>query len=106
MDETLKKQIEEYVSKNKVMVFMKGTPDRPQCGFSKSVVDVLDSHNVPFGYCNILENPEIRQWIKEYSDWPTLPQVFISGEFVGGCDIVLELHDSGELEKMLEKIKS
>ena len=105
MKDEIKKQITGYISKNKVMVFMKGTPDMPQCGFSKTVVDILNFHDVSFGHCNILEDQDLRQGIKEYSDWPTIPQVFIDGEFVGGCDIILELNNSGELGKMLEKVK-
>mgnify|MGYP001599385775 CR=1 FL=1 len=82
---------------------MKGTTDEPQCGFSAQVVSVLKSYNVPIKAVNILEDEEIRQGIKEYSDWPTIPQLYVNGEFIGGCDIVTELHANGELADILNK---
>ena len=99
----IKDQIEKDVKENKVMLYMKGTADSPQCGFSARVVEVLKSHGVPFKAKNILDDPELRQGIKEYSDWPTIPQLYINGEFIGGCDITMELHASGELAKILGK---
>ena len=80
---------------------MKGTPQAPMCGFSARTVEILESYKLPVKGINILENDEIRQGIKEFSNWPTIPQVFINGEFVGGCDIVTEMHDSGELKKII-----
>jgi monothiol glutaredoxin len=82
---------------------MKGTANEPQCGFSGKVISVLNSYNVPIKTFNILEDEEIRQGIKEYSDWPTVPQLYVNGEFIGGCDIVTELHDNGELAAILNK---
>lgn len=94
-------QIAEQVKTNKIIVYMKGTPSFPMCGFSAATVQVLDSYNVPYESVNVLENPAIRDGIKSYSSWPTVPQVYINGEFVGGCDIVREMHASGELEPLI-----
>jgi len=94
-------QIAEQVKHNKIIVYMKGTPSFPMCGFSAATVQVLDSYNVPYESVNVLENPAIREGIKHYSSWPTVPQVYINGEFVGGCDIVREMHDNGELEPLI-----
>lgn len=96
-------QIKNDISKNKVVVYMKGTPEAPMCGFSAQTVSVLKTHGVSFLARNVLESPELRQGIKDFTEWPTIPQVFINGEFVGGCDIVTELHESGELAKLLGK---
>lgn len=85
------------------MIYMKGSPDFPQCGFSAQVVHVLQSYGIKFGSKNILEDPALRQGIKDFSDWPTVPQVYINGEFIGGCDITLELHEKGELKKLLQE---
>jgi len=98
---TVLAQIEEQVKKSKILVFMKGTPSFPMCGFSAATVQVLDSYNVPYESVNILEDPAIREGIKRYSNWPTIPQVYINGEFVGGCDIVREMHANGELEPLI-----
>ena len=95
--------IDDTISNNKVVLFMKGTADFPQCGFSSSVVHILNTLNIIFKDVNVLENAEIRQGIKDYSDWPTIPQLYINGEFIGGCDIVKELHANGELEVMLRQ---
>jgi len=103
MDENIKQRIESDVKTNKVMLYMKGTVDEPQCGFSAQVVSVLKSYDVPFETFNILEDDDIRQGIKEYSDWPTVPQLYVNGEFIGGCDILTEMHSSGELKEVLEK---
>lgn len=101
MDDQTKQQIENQVKTNKVFLYMKGTPDAPQCGFSNQAVHILRQLETEFGACNILADENIRQAIKEYSDWPTIPQLYINGEFVGGCDIMTELFESGELKKML-----
>ena len=80
---------------------MKGTPEAPQCGFSAQAVAILKSYNMPFGAFNIFTDEDIRQGIKEYADWPTIPQLYINGEFIGGCDIMTELHQNGELKELL-----
>ena len=104
MDENIKKKIEEELEKNPVCLFMKGTPEVPQCGFSLAVSNVLNHLEVNFKGINVLEDQEIREGIKEYSDWPTIPQLYIKSEFVGGCDIVKEMFEKGELQnKLLEK---
>lgn len=103
MDEQLKERIEKDIKNNKVMLYMKGTPDEPQCGFSAQVISVLKTYDVPFKTFNILDDEDIRRGIKEYSDWPTVPQLYVNGEFVGGCDILTEMHNDGELKKILEK---
>jgi monothiol glutaredoxin len=97
-----KKQIDQMLKDNKIFVFMKGNKLMPQCGFSNNVVQILNSLGVPFETCDILSDPEIRQSIKEYSNWPTIPQVYINGEFVGGSDIMIELYQSGELQQIVE----
>ena len=96
--------IKDQVSKNRVVLYMKGTPDFPQCGFSANAVGILRACGVdqPFTV-NVLENPEIRDGIKQYANWPTIPQLYVNGEFVGGSDIMVEMYQSGELQKMLEK---
>ena len=98
------KRIDQLVKKDTVVVFMKGDAVQPKCGFSKAVVDILNIHGVTFQTYNVLEDEEIRSGIKEYSSWPTIPQVFFQGEFIGGCDIMLEMHRSGELVEELKKI--
>ena len=103
MDEQLRQRIENDLKNNKVILYMKGTADMPMCGFSGKTVAILKQYNVPFNTFNILEDEDIRQGLKEYSDWPTFPQLYVNGELVGGCDIVSELHESGELEKILGK---
>lgn len=95
-------RIQNEISKNKVVVFMKGTPDAPQCGFSAATVEILKSFPYPFRGVDILSNPDIREALPGYSNWPTFPQVFIDGKLVGGCDIVHELRDSGELANLLK----
>ncbi|KAF6753113.1 monothiol glutaredoxin-5 [Ephemerocybe angulata] len=97
--------IQNAVKAAPVVLFMKGTPDAPQCGFSRAVVQVLDLHGVPaekMQTYNVLADAELRSGIKEFSEWPTVPQIYINGEFVGGCDILLGMHQSGELETLLE----
>lgn len=105
MDPAIRKQIENDIKNNKVMLYMKGTPEAPQCGFSAQVISFIKEYGVPFKACNILENEAIRSGIKEYSDWPTIPQLYVNGEFIGGCDIVTELHNNGELADIFEKAK-
>jgi monothiol glutaredoxin len=94
-------RIGEIVKKNDVVLFMKGTPLFPQCGFSSRAVTILEHLGVPFESVDVLQDPEIRQGIKEYSDWPTIPQLYVKGEFVGGSDIMLEMFQSGELQQLV-----
>ena len=101
MDESIKKKIDDIIEKNKVCLFMKGTPDVPQCGFSLAVSNVLKHLGVNFKGINVLEDNEIREAIKEFSDWPTIPQLYINKKFIGGCDIVKEMFEKGELQKIL-----
>ena len=103
MSEDIKKKINDLVKNNKVCLFMKGTPEVPQCGFSLAVANVLKHLNVKFKSVNVLENDEIRQEVKLYSDWPTIPQLYIMGEFIGGSDIIKEMFEKGELKTLLEK---
>ncbi len=103
MTDELKQKIEDQIKSNAIFLYMKGTPDFPQCGFSATAVDILDQYKVKFETFNIFDDQDIREGIKEYSDWPTIPQLYANGEFVGGCDILIELHNSGELTKVLEK---
>ena len=96
--------IKEQVTANRVVLYMKGTPDFPQCGFSANAVGILRACGLgQFHTVNVLENPDIRQGIKEYANWPTIPQLYVNGEFIGGSDIMIELYQSGELKKMLEQ---
>lgn len=95
-------RIENLIKQNKIMVFMKGNKLMPQCGFSNNVVQILNVLGVPFETFDVLEDPDIRQGIKEYSSWPTIPQVYINGEFVGGSDILIELYQKGELQQVVE----
>lgn len=95
-------RINNYVTKDDVVLFMKGTPIFPQCGFSSVVTQVLQHIGVDFETYNVLEDMDIREGIKAYSDWPTIPQLYVKGEFVGGCDIVKEMFESGELQKLFE----
>ncbi|MBM3620847.1 MAG: Grx4 family monothiol glutaredoxin [Alphaproteobacteria bacterium] len=95
-------RIKEEVTTNDVVLFMKGTPVFPQCGFSAAVVEVLDHMGVRFKGVNVLVDPAIRQGIKEFSDWPTIPQLYVKGEFIGGCDIVREMYETGELEQVFK----
>lgn len=100
-----KKNLDKIVRDNKVVVFMKGVPNQPMCGFSNAVVQVLRMHGVDeYESFNILEDEELRREMKNYSNWPTFPQVYVGGEFLGGCDIVMQLHRNGELIEELEKV--
>ncbi|MBF0281246.1 MAG: Grx4 family monothiol glutaredoxin [Zetaproteobacteria bacterium] len=101
MSEGILDKIDQLVKSKDVVLFMKGTPEMPQCGFSQQVVQVLNVHGVAFTAVNILLDPEVRQGIKDYSNWPTIPQLYIKGEFIGGCDIVTEMHGNGELAALL-----
>ncbi len=102
MTPELKARIDKLVQENKVLVFMKGSKLMPQCGFSNNVVQILNTLGVPYETVDILADFEIRQGIKEYSNWPTIPQIYINGEFIGGSDIAIELYQSGELQQMVE----
>ncbi|OQR69257.1 glutaredoxin-related protein 5 [Tropilaelaps mercedesae] len=97
------KHIENMVKKSRVVVFMKGIPDEPKCGFSSAVIQVMKMHNVPFDAYDVLQDEGLRHEIKEFSNWPTIPQVYINGEFVGGCDIILDMHKNGDLIEELTK---
>ncbi len=97
----VKTRIQEMIDKAPVVLFMKGTKSFPQCGFSAAVVDILKNEGVDFEAVNVLSDPELREGIKDFSSWPTIPQLYIKGKFIGGCDIVTELHRSGELKKAL-----
>jgi len=101
MADATQTKIDEQVKKNKIILYMKGTPSFPMCGFSAATIQVLDSYNVAYESVNVLEDPAIRDGIKRYSNWPTVPQLYINGEFVGGCDIVREMHAKGELEPLI-----
>ena len=96
-------RIKQDVETNKIVIYMKGTPEMPRCGFSAAAVQVLQSIGEPFKAVDVLADPEVWQGVKEYSDWPTIPQVFIGGQFVGGCDIVRELHAKGELASLVRQ---
>lgn len=100
----IKDKIKNLINENEVCLFMKGTPDSPQCGFSMAVTNLLKHLKVNFKGINVLEDEKLRQGIKEYSDWPTIPQLYIKNEFIGGCDIVKEMFEKGELkDKLIEK---
>ena len=101
MDE-INKKIKTIIESNNIVLFMKGTPQVPQCGFSMAVSNILKHLKVKFEGVNVLENNEIRQGIKDYTDWPTIPQLYVKGEFVGGCDIIKEMFEKGELKKLFE----
>ena len=102
MNEEISKLIKNDITQNQVCLFMKGTPDAPQCGFSMAVCNMLKILDVDFKGINVLENQELRVGIKSFSDWPTIPQLYIKGEFVGGCDIVKEMFESKELQKLFD----
>ena len=102
MNDKIKNMIQNEIDNNEVCLFMKGTPDAPQCGFSMAVSNMLKILEVNFKGINVLENQELREGIKVFSDWPTIPQLYIKKEFVGGCDIVKEMYENGELKQILE----
>ena len=103
MNENIKEKINNLIKENEVCLFMKGTPEVPQCGFSLAVSNVLKHLSVKFIGINVLEDSEIREGIKAYSDWPTIPQLYVKSEFIGGCDIIKEMFEKGELQKKLEE---
>jgi monothiol glutaredoxin len=94
-------RIKDQLGSHPIVLYMKGSPDFPQCGFSAQTVQILKACNAQFMYINILEDPEVREALKEYSNWPTYPQLYVSGELVGGCDIIVDMHNKGELEGLL-----
>lgn len=101
---TLTEQIKNDIETNPIILYMKGTKQMPMCGFSSTVVNILNMHGVNYKDVNILEDPDIRVRLSEYSNWPTIPQLFVNGELVGGCDITIELHNNGELEKIFSAV--
>jgi monothiol glutaredoxin len=104
MDDVLK-MIDKQVKENPVMLYMKGTPQQPQCGFSLQAVRILNALGVDFGSVNVLQYPAVREGVKLYSEWPTVPQLYVAGEFVGGCDIMTSMYNDGELEKLFKEKK-
>ena len=102
MEEKIKSEIQNYIDNNDVCLFMKGTPDAPQCGFSMAVSNILKILEVNYKGINVLDDQSIREGIKVFSDWPTIPQLYVKKEFVGGCDIVKEMYESGELKKVFD----
>lgn len=106
MAEEVVERIEAAIRGNKVMVFMKGTPSFPRCGFSAATVEMLEELGVPFASADVLADPDLREAIKAYSNWPTIPQVYIDGQFVGGCDIMRELYESGELKTLVQTARA
>jgi monothiol glutaredoxin len=103
MTQSVQEKIDALVKDNKLLVFMKGTPQFPQCGFSAATVQILSTVGYPFEAVNVLEDNEIRNGIKAYSNWPTIPQIFVDGEFIGGCDILIEMHNRGELKPLIQE---
>ena len=100
----IQERIRKVIEENSVMLFMKGSPDFPQCGFSGRVVQILDACGAEFGSADVLMDPELREGIKAYSNWPTIPQLYIHGELIGGSDIVMEMHENGELKKKIDSV--
>jgi monothiol glutaredoxin len=101
---TILDELDEQVKANPILLYMKGSPDAPQCGFSSKASQILIACGKPFSFVDILSNPQIRANLPEYSDWPTFPQLFVNGELVGGSDILSELHESGELQKIIDEV--
>ncbi|MFK7867115.1 MAG: Grx4 family monothiol glutaredoxin [Alphaproteobacteria bacterium] len=106
MEANIKAAFDELVQNNDIVLFMKGTPVFPQCGFSAAVVQILNHMDAKFHGVNVLDDPDIRNGIKEYSQWPTIPQLYVKGEFVGGCDIVREMFEAGELQPLIDASKA
>ena len=102
---SLEEQIKNDIKNNPIMLYMKGTKIMPMCGFSATVVNILTAYQVEYEAVNVLEDPEIRIKLSEYSNWPTIPQLFVNGELIGGCDIAMELHQKGELKEIFNKVK-
>ncbi|GMI48402.1 hypothetical protein TrCOL_g8635 [Triparma columacea] len=98
--------IDSHVKSNPIMLYMKGSPNSPQCGFSARIVQILQSNGASFSSVNVLEYPEIREGVKQYGEWPTIPQLYVNGEFVGGCDIVTQMDEDGELEELLKTVEN
>lgn len=103
---TIEEKIKEQIKENSILIYMKGSPYEPRCGFSAKTVQALIDCGAEFSYIDILENQEIRQTLPEVSDWPTFPQLFVNGELIGGCDIVSELHGAGDLQSIIDKVSS
>ena len=103
---TMKEKIINDIENNSIILYMKGTQEQPMCGFSARVVNTLNSHSVVFQDVNVLEDPEIRVRLSEYSNWPTIPQLFVNGELIGGCDIVMDMESKGELKDVLKKTEA
>lgn len=101
MADSVQAHIDETVKNNKVLIYMKGNPTFPMCGFSAATIQIFDSLGVPYETVDVLQNPAIRDGIKRYSNWPTIPQIYVNGEFIGGCDIIQEMHSRGELEPLV-----
>ncbi len=101
-DETVQQTIARQVTENPILLYMKGSPDQPMCGFSQRAAQALAGCGREFAYVDVLQDERIRQGVKDYGDWPTIPQLYIDGELVGGCDIIMEMFDSGELQQMVE----
>lgn len=102
MSEDIMKKIQEQIDNNNIILYMKGSKDMPMCGFSARVVQLLNSFNVDYETVDVLLDPQIRQGIKDFSNWPTIPQLYVNGKFIGGCDICMELYESGELEPIVK----
>lgn len=102
MDDVLRQRIEDQVKSDRVFLYMKGSPNFPQCGFSGQAVALLNHYETTFDSFDVLQDMDIRQGIKEFSDWPTIPQLYVDGEFIGGCDILIEMHEAGELGPLLQ----
>jgi|TARA_B110000467_G_C18070879_1_gene341270 monothiol glutaredoxin len=102
---SVKENIEKLIAENDICLFMKGTPDSPQCGFSMTVSNILKHLNIDYKGINVLDDPQLRQGVKDFSDWPTIPQLYIKGEFIGGCDIIKEIFENGELQSKLKEKK-
>ena len=102
MSDSTSDRIRESIESNKILIYMKGSPSFPMCGFSAATIEVFEELGVPYNTVDVLKDPEIREGIKRYSNWPTIPQVYIAGKFVGGCDIVREMHANGELEPLVK----
>ena len=100
----IQERIRKVIEENSVMLFMKGSPDFPQCGFSGRVVQILEAYGAEFSSADVLMDPELREGIKAYSNWPTIPQLYIQGELIGGSDIVMEMHENGELKKKIDAL--
>ena len=102
---SVKENIEKLIAENDICLFMKGTPDSPQCGFSMTVSNILKHLNIDYKGINVLDDPQLRQGVKDFSDWPTIPQLYIKGEFIGGCDIIKEIFENGERQSKLKEKK-